>query len=182
MLQRQTEEVHLVGVAEDCLFNRVRLGHFAQDASIFPDDKDFLWIRVGVHGEVGDHLLIAMTIVSHSKWTFHPHKGIGSDIRKPVPFRILDDIIQGQHSTVVTALEDQDILVLGLLMVKNLVDMARPHARSLNEPPICLFLPREEVPLAYGIDEISLDRGRDWQMKAVKWSGEVWMAPFINPR
>jgi hypothetical protein len=166
-LQRQTEEggkqiVYLVDITEDCLLNGVMFDHFAQDASIAtPNDKDFLRIRVRIHSEVGDHFLIAMAVVSHSKLppaysfstTRHCSSSLwneGSDIRKFVPFRALDDIIQDQHSTVVTALKDQDILELGLLMVKNLVDLerhglSRPHVRRLNEPPICLFVSREEV-------------------------------------
>lgn len=57
---------------------------------------------------------------------------IGIHIRELVPLSALDDIVQNQHGTVVAALEDQDVLVLGLLVVQDLVDfeghgLAGPH-------------------------------------------------------
>lgn len=111
----------LVDVAQGGLLNGLVLDDLAQDTSITTaDDKHILGIRVRVHGQVGDHLLIGELIA------------LGA----------LDDVVQDQHGAVVTALEDQDVLVLGLLVVQDLVDLkvhglARPHVRLLGEPAIC---------------------------------------------
>ena len=63
--------------------------------------------------------------------------------RELIPLGALDDIIQNEDGAVVGALEDKDILVLGLLVVEDLVDLeghglARPHVRGLDEPAICV--------------------------------------------
>lgn len=63
------------------------------------------------------------------------------NIRKLVPLGALNHIIQDQHSAVVAALEDQNILILGFLVVEDLVDLevhglAGPHDRLLGEPAI----------------------------------------------
>jgi len=69
-------------------------------------------------------------------------KRIGRYIRELIALGALDDIVQDEHVAVVAALEDQDVLVLGLLMVQYLVDLeghglAGPHVRPLVEPSIC---------------------------------------------
>ena len=63
------------------------------------------------------------------------------DVRELIALSALDDIVQDEDSAVVTALEDEDILVLGLLVVQDLVDLevhglTRPHAGLLGEPAI----------------------------------------------
>lgn len=66
---------------------------------------------------------------------------IGIHIRELIPLGALDDIVQNQHGTMVAALEDQDVLILGLFVVQDLVDLeghglARPHVGGLREPSI----------------------------------------------
>lgn len=63
------------------------------------------------------------------------------DVRELIPLSALDDIVQDEDSAVVAALEDEDILVLGLLVVQDLVDLkahglTRPHVGPLGEPAI----------------------------------------------
>ena len=63
------------------------------------------------------------------------------DVRKFVTLSALDNIVQDEHGSVVTRFEDKDILVFGLLMVQDLVDLeghclARPHIGDLAEPAI----------------------------------------------
>ena len=66
-------------------------------------------------------------------------------IRELIPLRTLDHIVQDQDGAVVGGLEDEDILVLALLVVKNLVDLERhglagPHVGDLAEPTICSII------------------------------------------
>lgn len=50
----------LINVAEDCLLNAVVLDNLTEHAAITAaNDQDLLGVGVGVHGEVGDHLLVA---------------------------------------------------------------------------------------------------------------------------
>ena len=75
------------------------------------------------------------------------------NIRKLIPLGALNDIVQDQHGAVVAALEDQDVLVLGFLVVEDLVDLqghslAGPHAGGLREPSI--YKEREEKAGQYG--------------------------------
>lgn len=115
------------------------------------NDQDLLWVRVRVHGQMRDHLLV----------------------RKLIALGALDDVIEDQHGAVVGRLEDQDVLVFALLMMQDLVhlkshglacqlvrpddsrdgeDIRRacagvrcdvhlsltgPHVRDLPEPAIC---------------------------------------------
>lgn len=63
------------------------------------------------------------------------------NIRELITLGALDDVVQHQNGAVVTALEDQDILVLGLLVVQDLVDLevhslTGPHLGLLGEPAI----------------------------------------------
>lgn len=66
--------------------------------------------------------------------------GVGY-IRELIALGALDDVVQDEHGAVIAALEDQDILVLGLLVVQDLVDLeghglTGPHVRLLGEPSI----------------------------------------------
>lgn len=67
--------------------------------------------------------------------------GERENIRELVPLGALDDIVKNENGAVVGALEDKDILVIGLLVVQDLVDLevhglAGPHIRLLGEPAI----------------------------------------------
>lgn len=110
----------LVNVAEDGLLDALVLDDLTEDTTVAAaNDQDLLGVRVRVHGEVGDHLLVGELIA------------LGA----------LDDVVQDQDGAVVAALEDEDILVLGLLVVQDLVNLevhglAGPHAGLLGEPAI----------------------------------------------
>jgi hypothetical protein len=96
------------------------LNDLAQDASITTaNNEDLLRVRVGEHGQVGDHLLVC----------------------KLIALSALDDVVQDQDSAVVGRLEDEDVLVLALLVVKDVLDLeghglAGPHIGDLAEPAI----------------------------------------------
>lgn len=112
----------LVNVAEDGLLDTLVLDDLTEDTTVTTtDDEDLLGVGVGVHGQVGDHLLV----------------------RELVALGALDDIVEDEDHAVVGRLEDEDILVLGLLVVDDLVDLeghglAGPHVGDLAEPAICL--------------------------------------------
>ena len=111
----------LIDVAQSSLLDRGVLDDLTEDTAVTAtNDKDLLGVGVGVHGEVGDHLLVGELIT------------LGA----------LDNVVQDENGTVVAALEDEDILVLGLLVVDDLVDLEAhgltgPHAGLLREPAIC---------------------------------------------
>ena len=111
----------LVDVAQGGLLDRGVLDDLTEDTSVTStNDQDLLGVGVGVHGEVGDHLLVGELIALSA----------------------LDNVVQDENGTVVAALEDEDILVLGLLVVDDLVNLeahglAGPHAGLLREPAIC---------------------------------------------
>lgn len=110
----------LVDVAQDGLLDRLVLDDLTQDTTVTAaDDEHLLGVGVRIHGQVGDHLLVG----------------------KLVALGALDDIVEHQHVAVVAALEDQHVLVLGLFVVQDLVDLevhglAGPHVRLLGEPAI----------------------------------------------
>jgi len=83
------------------------------------DNKDVLGVGVGVHGKVSDHLLVG----------------------ELVTLSALNDVVKDKNHAVVGRLEDENVLVQALLVVKNLLDLeghslTRPHARDLTEPAI----------------------------------------------
>jgi hypothetical protein len=50
---------HLINVAENSLLDAVMLDNLAEHASVTAaDNQDVLRVGMGVHGEVGDHLLV----------------------------------------------------------------------------------------------------------------------------
>lgn len=110
----------LVNVAQNGLLNGVVLDNLTEDTTVTAtNNENLLGVRVRVHGQVGDHLLVGELIA------------LGA----------LDDVVQNEDSAVVAALEDQDVLVLGLLVVQDLVNLEAhsltgPHARLLGEPAI----------------------------------------------
>jgi len=68
-------------------------------------------------------------------------EGVYVDIRELIPLGTLNDVIQHQYGSVVARLEDENVLVLGFLVVKYLVDfeghgLTGPHVRNLAEPAI----------------------------------------------
>lgn len=111
----------LVDVAQSSLLDGSVLDDLTEDTAVTAtNDEDLLGVGVGVHGKVGDHLLVGELIA------------LGA----------LDNVVQDENGTVVAALEDEDILVLGLLVVDDLVDLEAhsltgPHAGLLREPAIC---------------------------------------------
>jgi hypothetical protein len=127
----------LVDVAEGGLLDTVVLDNLTEHTTVTTaNDQNLLRVGVGVHGKVGDHLLVAVlssTIVR----AFQSR----CNIRELVAFSALDDVVENEDSAVVGGLEDEDVLVLALLMVKNLLDLERhgltgPHAGDLAEPAI----------------------------------------------
>lgn len=110
----------LVNVAEDGLLDALVLDYLTEDTAVAAaNDQDLLGVGVRVHGEVGDHLLV----------------------RKLIALGALDDIVQDQDGAVIAALEDENVLVLGLFVVQDLVNLkvhglAGPHAGLLGEPAI----------------------------------------------
>lgn len=110
----------LINITEDGLLDGLVLDDLTEDTTVTTtDDEDLLRVGVGVKGQVGDHLLV----------------------RELITLGALDDIVQDEDSAVVAALEDEDILILGLLVVQDLVDLEAhsltgPHAGLLREPAI----------------------------------------------
>lgn len=92
----------LVNVTKDSLLDALVLDDFTENTAVTAtNDQDLLGVRVGVHGQVSDHLLVGELI----------------------PLSALDDIVQDQDGAVIGGLKDQDVLVLALLVVQNLLDL-----------------------------------------------------------
>ncbi len=112
--------IYLINVAKDGLLNALVLDDLTEDTSIAAtDNEDLLWVWVGVHGQVGDHLLV----------------------RELITLGALDNVVEDEDVSVVGGLEDEDILVEGLLVVKDVLDLEGhslpwPHIRDLAEPSI----------------------------------------------
>ena len=111
---------YLIDVAKDGLLNALVLDDLTEDTSITTtDDEDLLWVWVGVHGQVGDHLLVCELIALSA----------------------LDDVVEDEDVSVVGGLKNEDILVLGLLVVENVLDLkghslSWPHVGDLTEPSV----------------------------------------------
>jgi hypothetical protein len=120
---------YLINVAQDRLLNAVVLDDLAQDTSITAaDNEDLLGVWVREHGQVSDHLLVGELIT------------LGA----------LDDIVEDEDIAIGLGLKDEDILVLGLLVVEDLLDLeghslARPHVGDLAEPAICDWVVSKSV-------------------------------------
>lgn len=85
---------------------------------------------------MSDHLLVAVAC----QWRLFRLR-VDENIRELIALGALDDVVQDQDGAVVAALEDEDILVLGLLVVQDLVDLevhglTGPHDGLLGEPAI----------------------------------------------
>lgn len=111
---------YFINVAQYSLLNAVMFNNLPQNASITATNhQDLLRVWVGVHCQMGNHLLV----------------------RELVPLGALDDIVQNQDGAIVGRFEDEDILVLAFLVVKDILDfeghcLARPHVGNLAEPAI----------------------------------------------
>jgi len=93
---------YLVDVAEGSRLNTRVLDNLAQDTAIATtDNQDLLGVGVGVHGQMGDHLLV----------------------RELIALRDLDGVVQDEDLTIGLRLENQDVLVLALLVVEHLLDL-----------------------------------------------------------
>lgn len=96
------DEAHLVNVAEDGLLDGVVLDDLTEDTAVTAtNNKNLLGVGVRVHGQVSDHLLV----------------------RELITLGALDDVVENQNHAVVGGLEDENILVLGLLVVDDLLDL-----------------------------------------------------------
>lgn len=67
---------------------------------------------------------------------------VGPEVsRELITLGALNDVVQNEDCAIITAFEDEDILVFRLLVVKDLVDLqghglTRPHGRDFAEPAI----------------------------------------------
>jgi hypothetical protein len=108
----------LVDVAQHGLLDALVLDDLAQHAAVAAaNDEHLLGVGVRHHAQVGDHLLVGELVA------------LGA----------LDDVVEDEHHAVVGGLEDEHILVEGLFVVDDLVDLeghglARPHVADLAEP------------------------------------------------
>jgi hypothetical protein len=113
----------LVNVAKGDLLDRLVLEGLTDDTTVTAtDDKDLLGVGVRVDGEVGDHLLVPVVLVSHNTLSYRPlgdSRSDGSGIyrcysRELVTLRDLDGAVKDEDVAVGLRLEDEDILVAGL--------------------------------------------------------------------
>lgn len=64
-VQSRVASEYLVNVAEDSLLDALVFNDLTEDTTVTTaDDKNLLRIGVGVHGQVGDHLLVAVPNIS----------------------------------------------------------------------------------------------------------------------
>ena len=126
-----------VNVAEDSLLDTVVLDNLTEHTAVTAaNDQDLFGVGVRVHGQVGDHLLVAIFPSADARacrlwWS----------VRKLIALGALDDVVENEDGAVVGRLKDEHVLVLALLVVKNLLDLERhgltgPHAGNLTEPAI----------------------------------------------
>lgn len=78
------------------------LDDLSQDTAVAAtNDENLLGVGVGLHGQVGDHLLVGELVA------------LGA----------LNDIVEDEDGAVVGGLEDEHVLVLALLVVQDLFDL-----------------------------------------------------------
>lgn len=110
----------LINVAEDGFLNTLVFDDLTENTTVTTtNDKNLLGAGVGVHGEMSDHLLVG----------------------ELVAFGALNDVVENEDHAVVGGLKDKHILVLGLFVMNDLVNLeghglARPHVGDLTEPAI----------------------------------------------
>jgi hypothetical protein len=118
---RNARYSYLINIAENSLFHTIMLDDFPQNTSITAtNDQNLLWAWVREHSQMCNHFLVG----------------------KLISLGALNDIIKDEDGSIVGRLENQDILVLTLLVVKNILDfeshgLARPHVGDLAKPSIC---------------------------------------------
>lgn len=131
------------------------LDNFAEYASITAaNDKNGLGVGVRIHGEMGDHLLIAVFI----SFSERRHSLAIGDLREFIALGALYHVVQHKHGAVIARFEDEDVLVLGFLVVKNLIHLeghrlARPHIGDLAEPAIWVWW----LAMAFNEDDLSVN-------------------------
>lgn len=104
------EETYLIDVAKNGLLDTLMLDDLTQDATVTTaDDKDFLGVRVRIHGKVGDHFLVATARNLVSISAFQKESAAHRDLRKLVTLGTLDHIVQDQNIAIVAALEYEDL-------------------------------------------------------------------------
>jgi hypothetical protein len=86
----------------------------------------------------------------------------GYGIRELITLGALDDVVKNKNGAIVAALEDKNVLILGLLVVENLVDsevhgLTRPHFRLLGEPAIWIRLGLVRIHVNRSTKKQSLD-------------------------
>jgi len=102
------------------VFDARVLEHLSQDTAVSSsDDEDVLRVRVRVHGQMGNLLLVAELVALDT----------------------LQRAVKDEDVAVVGRLEDKDVLVLGLLDVEDLLDLERvglswPLVVDLAEPSV----------------------------------------------
>lgn len=110
----------VIDLAHGDLLNTSMLDNLTQHGSITTtNDEDGLGLRVSIHGEVDDHLLVGMLITL-------------SD---------LDDSVKNKDVTVSLGLEEEDVLEGGASVAKDLLNLqgetlTRPHGLNLAEPSV----------------------------------------------
>ena len=103
----------------DALHARVP-AHLAQHAAVTAaDDQHILRVRVAVHGDLCDHLLVGVLVA----------------------FGDLDHTVEHEHRAVRRRAEDEHILEVGAALVEHLLDLEhhglpRPHDLGLGKPAI----------------------------------------------
>jgi hypothetical protein len=98
----------LINIAKDSQLDAVMLDNLSKDTSVTTtNNQDLLWVWVGVHGQVGDHLLVAARFfasVSESSSLCG-----GMNLRELVSLSGLDDAVENKNISVVGGFEDQDL-------------------------------------------------------------------------
>mmetsp|Transcript_36910 Transcript_36910/g.80794 ORF Transcript_36910/g.80794 Transcript_36910/m.80794 type:complete len:296 (+) Transcript_36910:2108-2995(+) len=105
-----------IELADHNLFHSRVLRHFAKDAAVSAaNNKYLLGIRMRVQRDVGNHFLVGEFIA----------------------FSDLNDTIEYKHSTMILALEDQHVLILGPMMIKDLINL---KGHGLSWPQLTTFM------------------------------------------
>lgn len=88
----------LINVTKDCLLNTIVLDNFTEHTAVTTtDNQDLLRVRVGVHGKMGDHLLVAIPTSVHIPDAMQLY----GDIRELVTLSALDDVVENEYHAIV---------------------------------------------------------------------------------
>lgn len=103
----------LVNVTEDSLLDALVLDDLAENTTVTAaDDEDLLGVRVGVHGQVGDHLLVAFFQLAGF---IEP----GVYLRELVTLSDLDGAVENEHITVISGFKDQNLFHVSKMLGKD---------------------------------------------------------------